>query len=200
MNLKKILIIILACTIVLLNSCNSDESSAAKNHFTFDEETISLDGANLFLVNQNSWMMETHEYREYIITDGTLDNYPEVEWTFSDLEDATYFIVVQLADPEVVEPAEFPMDYNFFDVGEGLRVSYVYAAAGNSDSYVGYNTRSDDDDHNPVIITGGTDSEEEMTFRYSGSLTFRYLNGEVWMYQTITGKFNFTGIVINMLG
>lgn len=192
MNFKKILTIALIVGIALCNSCNSDEKGP-KFYFTSDGETISLNEANLFLVDMQ-YVGDSHLMVDYLITDGTIDNFPiEQSWSLSNLENASYFILVRLASPGdgSLEAGNYPLHPSWYITASESNFSDVYASVGDEQNYVMYYSNEGDEEHAPTIVTGEMGDGDTMSLRYNGKLN---INGEI----IVSCKFYYQGVVADV--
>lgn len=184
----------LAIAALLLTACGDDEKTALKEQFSFDGETVSLSNANLYLTYEDTYN-DTHVYRGYFITDGTF-----VEgdgWGLSDYAGATYYIGVELGTPVAGEigAGEFPLFESYNDTPANSNMGYVYMESGEDDAYFEYYVPDDQVNGNPVVVSGGVEDGENMTLKFSGTLTYYHFNGTNWVDESATGKFYFKGEV-----
>lgn len=192
------------CTLVLISAivfqgCNDDEDSENKFEFIFNGEAISLTGANLYMVREYDGVITgSRPGRDYSVTDGIYTNENGgYGWTLDDYEDATYFLVIQLGVPDAEELGigGFPQFESWNDADLSSNVSYLQMKYGEGNSLHGYYTDNETEDHSPVVITGGLEDGDKMTFQFKGSLTYGHYDGTNWVYETVSGEFYYTGTV-----
>jgi hypothetical protein len=184
----------LMATMGLLSSCKDDEKESPKLEFTFDGETISLKGANLYLTREST--SSGRPYRDYFISDGTYTNADNDQgWSLEDYEGATYYLAIELGAPVDgnLTVGEFPSFSSWSNQEDNLAVSYIYLESGTGNDEVEY--YSSDEDNSPVIVSGGLDDGDKMTLKFDGTLSYYYYNGTAWVENTVTGKFLYTGTV-----
>jgi hypothetical protein len=121
-------------------------------------------------------------------------------WSLEDYDDATYYLAIELAVPleHEVEAGEYPQ-YNNWSLPENdENMSYIYLESGEGNDYFEYYTEDIDENHEPVVVTGGVDDGDKMTVKFSGRLTYYYYNGTNWVENSVSGKFYFSGRVQDM--
>lgn len=187
MNIKKMLAAILALAVVLLSACGDDEKPAPKAKFDFNDNTVSLKDANLYLLYENQ-DGSGHIYRDYFISDGV---YSEGNgWSLNSYTGATYLIAVELGVPtteEVLTPGEYPLYYSFSTAPETSNVSWLMFDS--EDAY--FETPDGILDGDPIEISGAFDDGDMMTIKFNGTLAF-YSDK---LSDQVSGKFYFKGEV-----
>jgi hypothetical protein len=194
-NFKRILTSTLVIAVLAFTACSDDDSSP-KKQFSFDGETVTLKGANLYLTYDGNAGNGTHLYRDYFISDGTYTNADGNDgWSMEDYENATYFLAIELATPleDEIGPGEFPQWSNW--TGVETNISYIYYESGDGEDEVEYYTDSDTEDNSPVIVSGGVEDGDTMTLKFSGKLKYYFFDGTNWVEETVSGKFYFKGEV-----
>jgi hypothetical protein len=194
MKLKKFLIYGLLLAMVAGSSCSNDESGTSKAQFSFDGETISLQGANLYLTYDGE--VDEHIYRSYFISDGTYTNGDGNEGhTFGDYENATYFLQIILAVPEEnqFETGNYPQLNDWDNADDNSNFSYISLLTNEGDTE--YYTDDTNNDDSPAEITGGVNGGEEMNIKFSGKLTVFKVEDGGFSEKTVSGKFSFSGTV-----
>jgi hypothetical protein len=189
MKKSKLFTLSIIAVTLLLNSCSKSDESP-KLQFTFNGETITLKGANLYLENESTYLNRT--YRDYFITDGVAVG--DGGWSLSSYTGATYYLAIELASPvdgELVK-GSFSQHYNWSNADGELPISYIYLERDN-DFY--YQSPENNTDTSPVIVSGGLNDGEKMTLKFSGTLTYEHYNGENWVEESVSGKFYFSGVV-----
>lgn len=188
MKSKRILLITLFGLVLTFNSCKDDEKPAMK--FSFDGNSISLSGANLYLQYSNN-AYNNHDYRQYYITDGTYNG--GARYLVSSYDGATYLMEIDLAVPGGTSftTGDYPQaNWNALELNQ--LASYIYLESGVENEYISLESIADDA---PVKVSGGFEDGEKMTLKFTGTLYYEYYNGTNWVVDEITGNFNFTGTV-----
>jgi hypothetical protein len=188
MKSKKILFITLLGIALCFNSCKDDEKPAMK--FSFEDNSISLSGANIYLLYSNN-CCNNHDYRQYFISDGT---YTEgYRGDVSSYTNGTYVIEIQLGVPGGTSFT--PGDYhqlNWNDLGSDQLVSSIYLQRGVENEYIEvYSTY----DESPITVSGGFNDGQKMTLKFNGTLNYYYFNGTNFVEDEVAGKLNFSGTV-----
>lgn len=187
----KILSLALGASILLLGACGDDNPSP-KERFSFDGETIALKNANIYLTYIGTY--EGRSSREYIITDGTFSG--------GDFTGATYFAEAEfVTESEETEftTGEYPQWYYWDDIPANSTGSYVevYSESEEEADYFYYWTPEEDgtDAHDPIVISGGIDDGETITFKFNGDLTYEYYDTEAddYIEENVSGKFYVKG-------
>ncbi len=184
---------LLLASLVLFNSCSKD-AAAPKLQFVFEGETISLTGANLYLTEQSTY--DNRTYRDYFISDGTYTNADGEEgWSLDDYDGATYYLAVELASVVAgdLTIGEFPSYYNWDPAEDNSTISYIYLESGTGNDAIYY--YSNDEDHSPVVVSGGLEDGDKMTLKFNGTLYYEYFDGTNWIESSVTGKFYYSGTV-----
>lgn len=187
MNIKKMLAAILAVAVVLLSACGDDEKPAQKSKFDFNDNTVTLKDANLYLVYEGE-DGSGHIFRDYFISDGV---YTEGNgWSLDDYTGATYLIAVEVGVPaaeETLSAGEYPLYYSFSTAPENSNIGWFMFDS--EDFY--YETPNEILDGDPIEISGAFDDGDMMTIKFNGTLEF-YSDAPS---EQIAGKFYFKGEV-----
>ena len=192
MNLKKVLSITAVIGIMILGACGDDEPSR-KEQFAFEGKTFGLKEANFYLTDVSTY--DGRQYREYLITDG--------EYT-DGFEGSTYFIEVEFADEvdeDDFETGKFPQWYSWDDVPETSAMSYLEAwseSEGDADYFYFWTPEeAQNDDHDPIVISGGINDDQTMTLKFDGTLMYEYYDTDTEEYieELASGKFYVKGKV-----
>jgi hypothetical protein len=188
MKMKKMLSAILALAIVLLSACGDDDKPAApKAKFDFNDNTVSLTDANLYLMYENT-DGSGHIFRDYFITDGVYDE--GNGWSMNSYTGATYLIAVEVGVPvaeEVLTPGEYPLYYSFSTAPENSNIGWFMF---DSEAFY-YETPNEILDGDPIEISGAFDDGDTMTIKFNGTLEF-YPDGPS---EEVSGKFYYKGEV-----
>jgi hypothetical protein len=185
MKIRKLLVYTFAIFTVLLSACGDDEKAKPKQQFTFGDQTISLEGANIF-IDYNGTFNETHIYRDYFITDGDANG-----------NGSTYYIEFELAVPEGEEitEGEYPAFYNWSSAEGTSNISYLYAESGEDEQYVEIDLLEDADGSDKIVVSGGVGDGETMTVKFKGNVAYYHFDGTNWITETVSGKFYAKGEV-----
>lgn len=185
--MRKLLSAFLALAIVLFSACGDDEKPAApKAKFEFNDNSISLTDANLYLLYEEQ-DGAGHIYRDYFITDGV---YSEGNgWSMNSYTGATYLIAVEVGVPAAEELAagEYPLYYSFSTAPENSNIGWFMFDS----ETLYYETPDGILDGDPIVISGSFDDGDVMTIKFNGTLEF-YPDGPS---QEVSGKFYFKGEV-----
>lgn len=192
MKFKSLLTLGLLASALFLNSCSKDDASP-KLQLVADGDTYTLKGANLYLTRGSSY--NGHNYRDYIISDGTLINGND-GWGLEDYTGATYYLAVEISSPsgETLTTGSFPQYYDWSSVPAESGMSYVYMESGTGNDYFYFETPEATDEA-PVTVTGGLEDGNKMTLKFNGTLYYYYFDGVNWVDKTVSGKFYFSAKV-----
>jgi hypothetical protein len=191
MNLKRILSSLLVLTAFLLGACGDDDKPSIKEQFSFEDESFTLKDANAFLTYDGTF--DGRLEKDYLFTDGTYD-LEDDEFT-----NATYFIEVYLTTTEEEDEfkkGKYPQWYFWEDAPATSRIGYVEAYSALDDlTYFSFETQEDEEDGDPVEISGGFDDGETITVKFSGDLEYYHYDAteEEWIAETVSGKFTVKG-------
>lgn len=181
------------CVVVFISSCDNDDDSTSKSEFICAEETISLEGAKLYLTTEGT--QGSHNYRIYCISDGIYTNAGlQNGGSFNDYENATYFLAIKLAVPDTDEvgPGDFPQNLYW---PEGSNASGIMMQSGEGDAQISCFTWDTYEDHSPVVVTGGVNDGNKMTLKFEGVIIYKYHNGTTWVEEPTPAKFYYTGTI-----
>jgi hypothetical protein len=203
MRMKKILMYGLVLVAVLLSACSGDNEKPSLQ-FVFDGNKINLKGAKLYLTEQGNSGSGDHIYRRYAISDGEYTNGGIGKgWNLDNYTGATFLLGIRLNVPngEQFAAAEFPLFVSSNLATENQNYGYVLFRSGEGDELVEYYHKDENEDHSPVIVSGGFEDGEKMTLKFSGKLTFKHKdpNSANWVEETVSGKFYFSGTVQDKL-
>lgn len=199
MKLKKILSVLVLCSITLFSSCSSDETASKIEFKLIDGTSFSLEGANLYLMSSSTYNYEggrSFDVRQYYLTDGTyVEGSP---WNFSSYTGATFFLEFDLGVPQgnSFKAGKFPLWYNYDLTPAGKNFCYLYLQL--DDIYYDYYESYDQESPNSLVVSGGLNGGQTMEIEYKGSLKFYkyisegegYAEGEIF-----TGKLYYKGVV-----
>lgn len=189
MKPRKILSLTLLAFALIFNSCGSDEKPSMK--FSFDGNSISLTGANIYLQYSNN-CCNNYDYRQYYITDGTYTSGERYDIT--SYTNATYLMTIELGIPggTTFAPGNYPQNSNWGDLDGTELVSFIYFESGEGNDYKELGTITDG---SSIKVSGGFDDGEKMTLKFTGALYYEYFDGVNWVENEITSSFNFSGKV-----
>lgn len=172
----------------MLLSCNDNAERSPKPKIRLgDEPGISLKDANIFLVWDGSHR-EVYKYRYYVISDGVLISGDGN--SFSDFEGASYIITIELAQlsESGFSTGSFPVYYDWdLAVESGSDISALYFYNNPADDQQYYFTDDGVGNHEPVIVTGGLEPEQNIEIKFRGKVTGTSVN-EVDIDLYVTGK------------
>jgi len=191
MNVKRSLIGACTLLVLLLSACGDDDKSDPKKQFTFRNEKISLEDANLFLANNGTFGGgEDGNYRRYIITDGQANG-----------SGSTFHVEVQLANKveDAVDVGTFPAFWDWGLTPETSSFGYVYAEIGEEvdEEFVSLDLLEDADGSDKITVSGGLDDGDTMTIKFTGTMEYYHFDAETeeWVTEDITGNLYFKGEV-----
>lgn len=192
MNIKTLTIF--AAFILLLPACSDDDSTPPTKEFSFGENTLALKEANLYLTYEDEY--EEHTYLEYTITDGT---YSDEE---DDIIDYTYEIYVYLAVPVDNDFAagEYPQWYpeDWAEASDD-NVSYTDGWTILNNEVAWFWTDEEENEHAPVVVSGGFEEGETITLEFEGNLTYGYYDdNEDWIEETVSSSLYFKGDIVDI--
>jgi hypothetical protein len=212
MKQQSVFIYVLLAVVTGLVSCNSDEDAPnppkpidppgpvvidpVEGRFAFSYATRSLDGANIYLSNED--YTATRKVRTYIISNGAYTNkVGNYGRSFGDYNDAAYFIVVSLSIPIANDfsPGEFPQQTILHEGGSNA--SAIHMESGKDHHHLGCSTNDANEDLSAVIASGGFDDGEELILEFGGILDLQYFNGNSWVIEPIAGEFHLIGTVVD---
>jgi hypothetical protein len=189
---------LLASVLVVFNSCSDDDKKSSPTlFFKTDGETISFEGAKLYLVAEA--LIENKTIRQYTITNGIFDG---DGWSLEDLRGATYTVSILLAPkPEEkfngdfnavnnVTMANFPDD----------NVAYFTMHSYWGNKFVGYKTISTELGE-IISVSGGFNEDDTMTIDFNDLniiMSHEDDNGNR-VYDEIFGTLHFQSRVIDEL-
>jgi hypothetical protein len=194
MNVRKLLFLVLLPTaVVIFGSCKDDENEEPTLAFVFGNISISLEGANFYLIANNN-CCNNHSTRTYVITDGVYSADPGWGWEFDDYTGETYLLIVNLLEPDGAEHGvgEYQM-YPWFNEEPYTheRMSYVGLYTTENGNSIRYIT-GDDRDKSPVVVKGGLNIGDNMTISFEG-LLLHQLNQVEQTYEE--SRLHFSGTV-----
>lgn len=187
MKMKKVLAAFLVFAVVFLSACGDDEKAAPKAQFDFGDDEVSLNDANLYLLNEDQ-DGSGHIYRDYFITDGVYDEGDG--WSMNDYTDATYLIGIQVGVPtadEVLTANDYPLYYSFSSAPENSNIGWFYFDS--EDTY--YETPDGVTGGDPIVLSGHFDDGDMMTIKFNGTLQWY---GDA-PSEEVSGEFYFKGEV-----
>lgn len=169
MKLTRLLTLFSVVVLAGFAACSDDEPGV-KEQLSFEDEKISLKDANIYITYKSTY--EDRLQTKYVITDGTFDT-EESEFT-----GATYNIVVFLYTPEDADSYSGGEYRQMFDLGDApatAKVSYMLATSETDDMDFRLETPQDQESE-PIRVSGGFDDGETITFKFSGDLDSYYYN------------------------
>jgi hypothetical protein len=196
-KLRLLLTLGLLGTLLLFNACSKDEDPAMQ--FVVGDVKYSLKGNKLYLTSEGNYVgTTTFSYRDYMITDGTLIE-GENGWSLSDYTNATYYLAIEISTPNTntLGPDEFPQHSNWSLVPATSNMGYLYLESGEGNDNVEIYTNDENEDLSPVVVTGGLDDGEKMTFQFNGTLSYYRYDGVNWVETSEDAKLFFRGTVID---
>jgi hypothetical protein len=204
MILKSLCVFSLCLTsIILFNSCIDDDKkvkSAPPIEFISEEDTISLEGARLYLLHGGIYA-GTHDYRIYYLTDGFYTNGGSQEGrSLDDYRGASYFLEIRIGVPisKNFVTGKFPQhnDWNQAELSDS-NLGFFLFARGTMDDLYGHRTEDSSDDVSPIIINGGIEHGEIMTVRFTGKMRYFHPDDVNPIIKEVKGHFYFEATVID---
>lgn len=189
MKLIKFFALALTILTFLFTSCSDNETAVKtiKEKFTFDNKTVTLENAKLYLTYEEDSDIVPITVRKYLITDGTRNE------TTGGLEGRTYSITIYFVWPteEGMGSGEYPL-FDSFGASEPHRMSWIELNSEGDVEYYNYQTPANVVNGSPIIISGGFEDEDTMTLTFTGTLTS---TDEDWVEKPVSGTFHFEGEV-----
>lgn len=187
MNLKIMLTLFCVIASVGFTSCSDDESGV-EEQFSFEDETLSVKDANVYLTYKAT--IDDRLQTKYVITDGTFD---ADEGGFVN---ETYNIAIFLYTPEDDEsysPGEYRQLFQLSDAPASSNVSYMLATSESGDMDFRLET-PENTEAEPIRVSGGFDDDETITFKYSGDLdSYSWNEDDVLVTERVSVSFTIKG-------
>jgi hypothetical protein len=195
--MKKYLLYAFALSVVFIASCSSDDGDKKDKEepsqiLSVDDLKMSLENANVYLSSEGTY--GPAPYRKYLITNG--EYVSGYGYSFDDYEGATFFILMEFANmqAETFSPGNFPVYYDWVsELDPEPNYAYVYFSSLTSDGEISYSNQDSIGNHEPVVISGGVDPGDVITFKFSGKLS----NNEEEDGEGSNGSFHYSGTVID---